>query len=358
MLIRVGMLILVVLLLSACGNNEDSPTPVLGCEASGNMTPDCRFQNPEDFALVPGTDQLIVSEFGSMDGSKPGALSAYSLNDNAIHSLFPVDHDDSRDWGDSHCEPPAQDSFAPHGIDLQQRDDGKLMLLVVNHGGRESIEFFEVTPPAEVSWKGCVEAPTHAWFNDIVGSANGGFWATHMMPKDDQTWVTIKGVFGFDTGFVYRWDPDGGFSKVIGSDGAFPNGIEKSEDEQYLFINMYLGGEVRKLALATGEVVAMTKASGPDNVTWSQDGYLLVASHTAGMSELMACQEVKKGACGYEYEIVRVDPDDMSRSTLVKHRGAPLGGVTVATDTGSELVLGTFAGDRLVRMPRPEIDRK
>jgi hypothetical protein len=36
--------------------------------------------------------------------------------------------------------------FSPHGIDIVQREDGKYQVLVVNHGGRESVELFDLMP--------------------------------------------------------------------------------------------------------------------------------------------------------------------------------------------------------------------
>ena len=99
-----------------------------------------------------------------------------------------------------------------------------------------------------------------------------------------------------------------------------PNGIEKSMDERFLFINMYIAGEVRKLELSSGDVVAITAALGPDNTTWSQDGHLLVASHNAPPYESLVCNDLEAGACGYEYEIVRINPSDMSRCFCVHDR--------------------------------------
>lgn len=348
---RIALCLSTILLLAGCGG--DSPTPVMACEAVGEMVPDCRFMNPEDLALLPDGDTLIVSQFGSMDGSRPGSILAYSLSQRSIRTLYPKpDAEDSPRWGDPSCPPPDPARFAPHGIDLQARDDGTLSLLVVNHGGRESVEFLEVVD-GDLDWRGCAQPPAPAWLNDVVGAPDGSFWVTHMMPSDSQTLATVKGLLGQDTGFVYEWRPDAGFSRVAGSDGPMPNGIERSPDGQFLYINQYLAGEVRKLDLGTGRVVATATAPGPDNVTWSRDGKLLVASHTAGVTELAACGDLFEGACGFEYEIVRIDPADMSRQTLVRHSGAPLGGVTVAVDTGSEFVFGTFAGDRIVRMPKP-----
>ncbi len=357
--LRVVPFVALLFLVTSC--SSDSPTPILDCVEKDDMAPDCRFQNPEDIVALPTGEQAIISQFGAMDGSKAGNIVRYTLDDASIETLFPRPHDDVRDWGDPECTPPDADAFAPHGIDLVQRDDGRWSLLVVNHGLRESIEFFEVQmkdDAATLHWRGCAEGPPPSYFNDVVAKPDGSFYVTHMMPKDAQLSAMLRAsLLGSDIGHVYRWRSDEGFTKVPGSDGPMPNGIEMSQDEKFLFINMYIAGEVRKLDLDSGEVVATTAAQGPDNSTWSQDGYLLVASHTDTLGESMACQALEAGACGFAYEIVKIDPADMSRETLIKHRGAPLGGVTVATDTGDELLMGTFAGDRIVRLKKAGADR-
>ncbi|MCZ6617837.1 MAG: SMP-30/gluconolactonase/LRE family protein [Gammaproteobacteria bacterium] len=340
------------LLLIGCA---ESPTPILGCEPSHGMTPDCRFHNPEDMAVLG--DQLLVSQMGSMDGAKSGDIVLYSPLSGDIEVLFPptsmvVMND--RGWGDETCPPPDLVAFSPHGIDLEQRSDGRLMLLVVNHGQRESVEFFEVLQQGDgvaLAWRGCASGPDQAAFNDVVAKRDGGFWVTQMMPRDSQMSAMLKALlFGSDTGFVYQWDAANGFSPVAGSDGPFPNGIEKSADESHLFINMYLADEVRKLDLGSGKVVAAATVASPDNITWSRDGRLLVASHTDGFMELTACQSIEAGSCGFGFEIVALNPNDMSANVILANRGAPMGGATVAVEFGDELFLGTFAGDRIARI--------
>lgn len=340
------------MLVAIAGCSGDSVSPITSCENQPGFAVDCRFQNPEDLALLEDGETVLVSQYGMMDGSRPGNLASYSLSDGTIRHLFPTIHVDDRTWGDEDCGPPDAGTFSPHGIDLETRDDGDLMLLVVNHGSREAVEFFQVLdagPAVNLMWRGCTMGPDQAFFNDVVAKTEGGFWVTHMMPKDAQLSAMFKSIFGADTGFVYEWKQDSGFSKVEGSDGPFPNGIEKAQDESALFINMYLGGEVRKLNLATGKIDGATPASNPDNSSWSSKGTLLVASHTDSFSETMACNNLEQGTCGFEFEIVEIDPSDMSRSTRFKHRGAPMGGVTVAIEAGDELIFGTYAGNRIGR---------
>ncbi len=326
-------------------------TPILGCDSSTSMAVQCGFQNPEDMVVDPWGGGLVVSQMGSMDGSSPGNLLWLGLPDGHREVVFPVAHDDQRVWGARDCPPPDPAAFAPHGVDLEQRADGRWMLAAVNHGLRESVELFELIQTGEgvaLEWRGCALGPENAYFNDVVLRRDGGFWVTHMMPRDGGTWAMVQSLFGRDLGFVYQWHHQLGFSKVRGSRGAFPNGLEKSADEQFLFVNLYMDNEVRKLDLSSGRVVASAAMASPDNSSWSDSGQLLVASQTSGLLGMMSCQDVPEGNCGNPYQIVALDSDDLSQRTLLDHRGgAPMGGVTVALEHDARLYLGTFAGDRI-----------
>jgi hypothetical protein len=345
----------VVMFAAGCG----SPLPpITDCEAGSGITPDCRFKNPEDLAVAPGGDYLLVSQMGQMDGSEAGNLVLYRPGDGPggdILPLFPTaDVVDERSWGDAACLPPDVNLFSPHGIDLVQRDDGEWMLLVVNHGGRESVEMFQVAGEGEslaLRWRGCAEGPEQAAFNDVAGLRDGGFYVTHMYPLDGQTMALIKNlVFGSDTGHVYRWRQSEGWTAVSGSEGPFPNGVVVAPDESALFINMYLAGEVRKLDLSTGTVVASYTGGRPDNTTWDSGGRLLVATHTADLADLTACTDLTDGSCAFSFRIVSLDPQDLSAETVLEHAGPPMGGATVALEMDGELYLGTFAGDRIARL--------
>lgn len=356
--------VLMLLVLAGCG---ESLPPITDCVAGAGMTPDCRFQNPEDLAVVPGGGRLLVSQMGAMDGSRTGNVALYAPGAD-IQILFPGESiADDRRWGSPDCPPPALAAFAPHGLDLVQRQDGAWMLLVVNHGGRESIELFELADrDGEISldWRGCAEGPDQSFFNDVVGRRDGGFFATHMYPRDSQILPLIKGgVFGMATGHVYQWSIEegsteegsavNGWQVVPGSEGPFPNGIELAADERTLYINMYLAGEVRALDLTSGEIVAVYEGGNPDNSTWASNGQLLVATHIDGLSATTGCMELEEGSCGFAFRIVALDPDDLSSRTILEHRGPPMGAATVALEIDGALYLGTFAGDRIARVAPP-----
>lgn len=330
---------------------ESDVTPIIECEPGDGLIPVCGFQNPEDLAQVPGSDWIIVSQFGLMDGSRPGNLALFDLKQETLQVVFPAELPIiTPGWGAADCQMPGKE-FAPHGLDLARLSDGRLRLLVVNHGGRESVEFFEVqnvSPQPAVIWRGCVVGPEDAYFNDLVNLSDGGFLVTHMMPKSAQFSELLKGILGFDTGYVMQWSPGDGFTRVAGTDGPFPNGIEVSADEKVIYLNMYMADEVRKIRLSDGELLAKADVASPDNITWASAERLLVASHTDSLIEMLACQDLEQGACGFSFEIVALDPDTMERTTVLSHRGAPMGAATVALQIGTRIYMGSFAGDRIV----------
>lgn len=344
--------VLCVVALFALAGCTSSVTPVLGCKAADGIEPICEFRNPEDIAAT-SSGWLLVSEMAEPNGGASGSIAAYQPASGRIEVLFPVgEFDDDRDWGDPNCAPPSITNFAPHGVDLARRPDGALQLLVINHGGRESVEFLAVEDTdagLALTWRGCVIAPDDAYLNDLVTRRAGGFWATNMMSKRHPFIALVKTLFGADTGDVLRYAPAQGFAVEPGSAMPMPNGIEKGPNDDVLYVSAFGGNEVRKIDLTKGAVTARAKIARPDNITWTDDGKLLVASHTDSFIELTHCRNVVVGACGAAFEVVALDPDTLAQFVWLSHRGAPIGGVSVARRVGDSVYLGTFAGDRIAR---------
>lgn len=343
------------LALAGCSAPRD---PVLDCEPVGNARPVCGFKNPEDLALLPGGETLVISQMGrgDMEGSTSGSLVFFDLASDAISPAYP--HPDAAPeapvagWGDPSCTEAPGAKLAPHGLSLARRPDGALALYVVNHG-REGIELFEVVDAGgapSLAWRGCVPAPEGAFLNDVAALPDGGFATTHMFPRGSRIWPLLKGMVGLSTGYVLEWHPGAGFTRVPGSEGAMPNGIEASPDGESLYVDMYLADEVRKISRKTGERLATVEIASPDNVLWSPDGSLLVASHNAPIREVLACGELQRGACPFHYAIVSLDPETLAPTTLYENAGPPMGAGTAALRVGDELIVGSFAGDRIVRV--------
>ena len=336
-------------LLSAAQPVTDDCLPVPG------ITPICGLQAPEDLELTPDGKALIYGEFGGLPSRVRGGIMRFDLAAQTTQLLYPrVGADGPADWGSSDCPGAPGKELAPHGIHLSQRADGQWQLLVVNHWQRESIEFFQWQDSGQLTWRGCVVMPAGTWLNDVVGLANGGFYATHMMSKDDPEVVALA-LSGAVTGHIVEWRPGRPVAVMANSQMPFPNGIQVSADGRLLFINVYSLGEVRKVDRATGKVLAVAKVSRPDNSNWSDDGRLLVASHTGHMDyEQGECNQVGSGFCPMAFEIVAIDPATMDLQRIFAHQGAPMGAGTAAIKTAKQLYIGSFSGDRLLTVQLQE----
>jgi hypothetical protein len=152
-------------------------------------------------------------------------------------------------------------------------------------------------------------------------------------------------------GLVYNWSADDGFVPIPGTQAKYANGIEKSADGRYVFVNSYFGEEVIKVDTNSGERVGSVSMPKPDNSAWTADGELLVAGHDAGFSELTTCLELTEGSCGFRFEIVAINTETMTSRTIITNTGAPMGAATVARPHGDFVYLGTFAGDRIATFP-------
>lgn len=342
-----------------------TPGPILDCVAKDNARPICKFQSPEDIVALPGNEALLISGYGAMgsDGvvRKPGSLVLFTLADENPTPIYSGGSDADvaeAGFGDPTCPAPPKDKFNAHGIDLVRRSDGRLVLLVVQHFGREAIEFFEVTGAGrdwQVAWKGCVLAPPDASLNEVVGLPNGDFFTSKM--------ASISGASDFTesipttpTGNVFAWTAQDGYREIDGTEGVMTNGIAASADGKTLFVNITMQNEVRKVDAATGKVLATAPIKMPDNLTWAPDGKrLLVASlHGFETTNFSTCVDLEQGACPVPFAIQALDAETMAPlGAVYESTGAPMGGGTVGLQVGSELFVGSFTGDRILRVALP-----
>lgn len=329
---------------------------IVDCEPHGGVEPFCGFSNPEDLVYFAPAGNLIASQFGSLDGARPGNLVSFLPDDPRPAVLYPAAGSDRPllGWGSADCPGPPGPAFSPHGMDLIERMDGRHALLVINHGERESVEYFEVEPGTDaavlLSWRGCVMLPEPLFLNDLVGLADGGFWATHMYSRDAEMSSLLKAVFGTDTGWVVEWRPQTGFYELPGTRAPMPNGIERCAQEHHVYLNAYFAHEVRRIEVDSGELLARVEVAHPDNLSWTLDGRLLVASHRSSLRQLAECREGMAGTCAVAFSIIALDAEDLTAEVLLESDDVPTGAVSVALQVGNDIWLGTFAGDRVARM--------
>lgn len=304
---------------------------------------------------MPGTRIVLVSEMGSLDGTRAGTLALFDL-DSGVRSIARREERlENSTWGDPTCPSPPRDSLAPHGLDLATRGDGTLALYLVNHGGREAVELYALSirdGAIDVLWRGCVPAPADAALNDVIALPDGGFAASRAHERGLPAWrLRLAAWLGSRTGYLLGWTRAKGWEKLEGTDAPFPSGLALSADGKYLYVNAYLGNEVRKLDIATAALVARQEVAQPNHSTWGSDGRLLVASQNAPLRHVLACLALEKGQCPFHFSIVSLDPDSLTLRGLYEHEGPPMGAGSVALDVGGELLIGSFAGDRILRVP-------
>ena len=338
------------------------------CQPFENTQPQCLFTNPEDLAVLPDNNRLIVSEFGDSHGKRPGALAFYDITTQQRRLAFdgsdataPADF-----WGASSCKEPPGKAFSPHGIDLSQRSDGRWQLLVVQHGGRESIEFFEVTGAEDhlqLVWRGCAIAPEKAMLNSVAAGANNEFFTTKINSTDNG-WEGGELDPNTPTGVVYRWNKGLGFQAVSGTEGVMLNGIAATADGKTLYV-VYSGERrLKKIDAASGAILVSTNLPSADNVKWSADGKTLLASSfvgSEGPEVFAACMSPGIKLCPIAFAIIELDPETLSKATMFENPNAAMGAGTVGMKVGSQLFIGSFAGNRLLQVDLersdPEISR-
>jgi hypothetical protein len=338
---------------SALAAGSELPQPViatelLSCEPMAGMTPHCGYQNPEDLVHIPDTSLLIVSEMGEFMADTPGDLSLLNMATGLRETLAIDWSGDGESWGDADCPAPEPSALSPHGIDITRREDGALALLVVNHGMRESVEFFAVAPNGDLAWRGCAIPPGDPFINDVAARRDGGFYVTHMWNKSADFAETVATLqAGTPTGWVWAWAPDEGFSRLPETDALMPNGIAIDSDNTTLYINVYFGGRTFAMDLEDQQRIAQLELRQPDNVSIDSQGNVWIASHQHDAIG-QACTLVTAGPCLLPFAVVKANPETLESKVIIDHDGPPMGFATVALRVGARLYLGTAHGDRVV----------
>jgi hypothetical protein len=118
------------------------------------------------------------------------------------------------------CPGPLDSSKAVlHGLSLRPVSAGRHTLYATNHGGRESIEVFDIdvrgaTPVA--TWIGCVVLPEGMAANSVAAFSDGTLVATVLMLPG----TAFEDIFaGRNTGVVLMWTPGStGFTRLDGTE--------------------------------------------------------------------------------------------------------------------------------------------
>ena len=153
-----------------------TPAP---CAAGTTLPYVCGAAHPEDVVAIPGTRWLVASGFAPGAGLKlvdTAALAATRWYDGDAAQIDP----DRNAYPE--CPGPVDPAlFNARGLSLRRRGDGRFTLHVVNHGGRESIEIFDVAlddGAPRLRWRGCRVMPAGQVGNAVATFADGTLLVT------------------------------------------------------------------------------------------------------------------------------------------------------------------------------------
>ena len=329
------------------GNNNNIE-PLDECKSNEELKVYCDFMNPEDLALTPDGNFLIVAEFGGMAPlveMTPGKLSFFNLKDKSRTSAKITFG--KNEWGSEDCFRDPNIPFGPHGIDLIQRKDGKLQLAVVSHYPNESIEMFELFEKNNwmLEWKGCIDVDGQYYFNDVSLDTSGNFYASHMFESDFSLMRALWNVFAkSDTGMVVKWTQDNKLEELNYTAGSFPNGIALDQKNNNLVVNYNLGDKTILFDLGSKQSLGVYKHNSPDNVI-IKDGFAWVTNHDHSVTESLGCGEVVN--CTLPFSVNKLSLLDLSLVESFKFKSNNMGVGTVGLPHNGSLWIGSYHSDRL-----------
>lgn len=319
--------------------------PLLDCGVQGNAEAICGTRAPEDFEVTPDGKYLIVANFGR---GEDVALDLFNLESQQFTEIA-LSADKQQGWGDPACTESLANQVSPHGLSLTQRTGGEWQLYVVNHNVRESMEMYELQQDGaawKLVWRGCVLADKP--YNDVAAQADGSFVATRpqAIQKEGQNLFA-----GEPSGNVARWTAEDGEQVLPASEYGYPNGVLVSPEGRYAYVSGWTTLDFHKYDLTTQKEVGKTQFTFmPDNLTFTADGKILAAGIKGVNGN---CPENTENPCIQGFVVVEVDPETLAVTKVYDNEGkALINGTSVAIEAGDNIYVGSFQGDRLVKISR------
>lgn len=345
--------------LAAPSANGVEAAPPDRCSPQGGLKFVCDADRPEDLARIPGTPWIIASGFSPGSG-----LKLVDSRTKALRRLFKAEAGQI-DWKQAQypdcATPPDPAEFNARGLSFRMTGKGRATLHVVNHGGRESVEVFDLhwsrgTEP-KLIWKGCLLMPPGHVGNAVATYSDGTVLVT-VLTRPGTSITDFER--GYATGGVYERGPgEGAFKLIPGTELPGNNGLETSRNDREFYVVAFGWRAIAVFARNSGMgPVAVVKAPGfmPDNVHF--DGKRLLA---AGMvSDEPACGGTRKIIAGVAdrmlcprgYVVASLDPR-RGRFSVIAHgnRSPSFNGVSSAIIVGREIWLGSYQADRVAYRP-------
>jgi hypothetical protein len=319
--------------------------------------------NAEDLVVAPGGEWVLTS--GMTGPTAPlGRLYAVRVEDGACSEIYPYGAAralDRRRFADQPELNPLK--FRPHGIDVTVQPDGRAELYVVNHGGFESVEVFEVQldgPRPSLKWTGGVKLPGSAVGNDVAAADDGFVVSTTGDPNGRNEVSVEQAIAGADTGGVLEWSPADGWVTLPGTQINTANGVAVSPDGDWIYIGGWNSRCIRKVrrGQTDPDPTTVTVSMMVDNLTWSASGRLLAAgTYGTSMQDFLASHFGPNPRMGIPSRVLGVDPETLEVEELIDYGPDTFGAATTALQVGREIWVGTARDQGLARFRFPTPNR-
>ncbi|MAX78707.1 MAG: hypothetical protein CL843_00830 [Crocinitomicaceae bacterium] len=297
------------------------------------------IHKPEDLVKIPGTQWVLVSAM-TTDETSSGSIYVVDTVTQNYRKLFPL-------------SAALNFRFAPHGISLHHTQSGGLELLVVNHGSREAIEFFQVEILAGkpvLTWKNYLEFPKEVWANGVVTAQDGKIYATAMYDPNDAAFLE-KFEQAQPTGKVWVYEAATGWKPFENYAFSGANGINLSADERFLYVSEWAHRQLWKFDLKKEQLPQSVQLNFlPDNIRWTTDGTLLVSGQNGASYDVFTCPEISERC--KNYTVVRVAPKTMEFEELIRSGNTQFGNGTVALEVGETIWVGNVLTDKVAIFKR------
>jgi hypothetical protein len=330
------------------------------CAASGGLNFICGMDKPEDLKPLPGTRWLITSGFSPGSGLKLVDMRRKRMSVWFRADAAQINRDQAR-YPDC-ATPPDRAMFNARGLSLRLTGKASATLHVVNHGGREAIEVFDIAlgkREPQLTWRGCLHLP-EGHVGNAVATYSDGTVLVSILTRPGTSITDFER--GKATGGIMQRGPgERAFSLIPGSELPGNNGLETARDDRGFYTIAFGLRAVALFERGRAGPRAIIKAPGfmPDNIAW-QDGRLIAAGMVADEPACGGTRQIVNGVadgmkCPRGYRVAAFDPATQRWAPLAQgSRNPAFNGVSSAAITGDILWLGSYQADRLAwrRMKR------
>jgi hypothetical protein len=311
----------------------------------------CGIENAEDLVLVPNSRWIVAS--GMAPGSGLHIVDTQAKTARKVYAPGTANARADKTRYASCPGPLDAKQAVLHGLALRPAANGRYTVYATNHGGRESVEVFELDASGAAptaTWIGCVLTPNSMALNSVAAFTDGSLVATVLILPGK----TFEDAFAQkNTGVVLAWKPgDKMFQPLPGTELSANNGIETSPDDR----EFYVASTTTKRIVAFPRTppfkplrTAQLKEFGPDNIRWTADNRLITAGMIDDEPACGGAPKTEEGIrCPRGYVVATIDPKTMAVTEIARGPATPaFTGTAIAMRAGDELWLGSFFADRL-----------